>query len=124
MRSLAILLMLTLFSQLAFGCWMAASAPTKLQGTAIAGRFSYEGKPLDRSKVEILKDGKVLATTMTDKYGTYTLPVAGKGLYVIKMLNPSGESFEVEFEPSSHVQHVFKVDFFADYCYRIKAETN
>ncbi len=39
------------------------------------------------------------------------------------MLNPSGESFDIDFLPGGP-DRILQVDFFADYCYRINTEAS
>src|ERR1035437_4191347 len=80
-----------LLSQVALACIMTPRPPTKIRGTRIEGRFTYEGKPLSRSKVELrTASGRLLRTTTTDKNGGYRLAGAGGGLFQIRPLNQTG----------------------------------
>ena len=111
-------LILPLASGIAAGCWMAPAPPTKLQGTAVIGRFTYEGKPLKRSRVQIRMNGKLLSTALTDNNGYYSFAVSEWGFYQIKMLNPSFETFAIEFIPSTSNRQILDINYYADYCYQ------
>ena len=109
-----------LLSQVALACIMTPRPPTKIRGTRIEGRFTYEGKPLSRSKVELrTASGRLLRTTTTDKNGGYRLAVAASDLYQIRLLNPSVEGFQVDYVASTTAHEKFEVNFYGDYCYNI-----
>jgi len=99
---------------------MTPQPPTTVRGTLIVGRFTYEGKPLRSSRVELRSpNGRLLATAATDKNGVYKFPVRNAGRYQVRMLNPSVEGFEVDYLPDRKQQR-FDVNYYADYCYVIK----
>lgn len=104
---------------------MPPQPPTKLRGSAIKGRFSYEGKPLAGSPIELrTKQGRLLRKTVTDKNGSYILPMREAGSYEIRLLKPSHEAFGVEYAPVSAIQDSFDVNFYADYCYSLTVSSN
>src|SRR4051812_7318098 len=106
-----------MLSKLGMACLMTPRPPTILAGrAAIEGRFTYEGKPLVASRVELRSPkGRLLGKTVTDRNGFYRLALSKSGLYQVRMDGPSSEAVDIDFKPST-VQQNLGVDFFADYC--------
>jgi hypothetical protein len=115
---------LLLLTHGALACLMVPQPPTALHGGGIQGRFTYEGKPLAGSTVELrTTQGRLLEKTVTDKNGSYTLAVRQAGLYEIRLLKPSHEAFGIDYAPAGTVQDFFDVNFYADYCHSIKVSS-
>ena len=122
-RLLRLGIITTLLNSFALACVMLPGPPTKLQGLEILGRFTYEAKPLKGSKVQLRHQGRLIATAVTDRNGYYAVRAPNKGIYEIRMLNPSYETFQVDVSPSKAKQQKFLVNFYADYCYKINVST-
>jgi hypothetical protein len=120
-RLLGVALLLVILSDGASACWQMGEPPTKLRGDAVVGRFTYASKPLRYSKVELRKDGRLLATVRTDGYGYFALSAPKSGLDEVRMLNPSGETFVVDFSRGGHQQSL-NVNFYDDYCHEINVQ--
>ncbi len=121
MRLITTTVLILLLSQLAVACWMLPTPPTKIEGSTIVGQFSYEGKALRASRVELRgANGRLISRSATDENGRYHFAIRAGGLYQITMLNPSYESFVIDLLITTKQQQTLNVNFFGDYCYTIQ----
>jgi hypothetical protein len=101
---------------------MTPGPPTAIRADTLAGRFTYEGKPLKRAAIQLRSPtGVLIGRSATDASGRFQFHPLRSGVYEVRMLRPSVEAFTIRFEKTSGTDETFNVNFFGDYCYRISA---
>lgn len=106
-------------------CIMVPSSPTHLRGNAVFGRFTYEGKPLKNASIQLrTAKGRLVGRTTADANGAFRFNVRSSGVYEVRILKPSAESFKIQFDKSTTASESFNINFFADYCYRISVASH
>lgn len=61
----------------------------------IYGTMKLDGKAVAELEIQITKDGKVIATTTTDKNGFFSVNIAQVGKYKLELPAYKGATFEV-----------------------------
>lgn len=61
----------------------------------ITGTIKKDGQPLANQEINITKDGKVVATTTTDKNGYFSTTIQQVGRFKLEMKGYEGATFDV-----------------------------
>ncbi|HQW02214.1 MAG TPA: hypothetical protein PLV75_04400 [Saprospiraceae bacterium] len=61
----------------------------------IFGTIKKDGQPLVAQSVQITQNGKVIATTLTDKNGYFSMTIKEVGKYKLEVVDHAGATFDV-----------------------------